>query len=548
MGKKLQEAAEDYQDFWILSNEQVIYQTNTDKDLSHYLSETYQASREGILLGKGLPYRISLYTHIDNGLLTKQLSLKHHRFVVLFAVFIILLGLLVVLFCFRLYNPVRQLRSIILSGSENMGHDGEFHNISLQFQNIRTSWRNAENNLSLVQSNYYKNRLAMTVFYNRYPTSPEEQERLLRALGFLGKEIRCAVIDIIMNQSGINLISDFDDRQKYLMEETVSLLLEDILRKKVNGYCIPRDYLSYVLVLGDDLSREVLEDAFGDISDIFQYDFQYCRIRVGIGSKASCVRDIQKSYLVAETEAYLCDGSYQFQIAFCEDRPITYHANVEKEDFQNIEHIIKAGNVLSLDSLLKGWKKQLYDKQVLVKEQKYFWYEVFRQIYYNIIKEDSLDFYELTGLEMEYFTYGLEAETDKLDDYAEKVCQAANSVCRYYQMNAYNLKDRIGEITSYIQENYALDIGLTEIADHFHSSPHYLSRVFKTEMGVNLSEYIAQLRISIAKRQLVETDEPIGVIAETVGIRSRATFQRLFKRSVGISPSEYRRIYAEKRP
>ena len=62
-------------------------------------------------------------------------------------------------------------------------------------------------------------------------------------------------------------------------------------------------------------------------------------------------------------------------------------------------------------------------------------------------------------------------------------------------------------------------------------------------MGLRPIEYINLTRIKEAQIQLVSTNEPIKVIAMEVGIDNLAYFSRLFKKYVGNTPSEYRKLH-----
>ena len=63
----------------------------------------------------------------------------------------------------------------------------------------------------------------------------------------------------------------------------------------------------------------------------------------------------------------------------------------------------------------------------------------------------------------------------------------------------------------------------------------------KKYIGMNYSEYLTYVRIEAAKQMLTNSDEKISVIASQVGYDDQFYFNRLFKRTVGISPGEYRK-------
>jgi len=95
---------------------------------------------------------------------------------------------------------------------------------------------------------------------------------------------------------------------------------------------------------------------------------------------------------------------------------------------------------------------------------------------------------------------------------------------------------------TYINQNYFNpNLGLSDVAKYIHTNTAYLSRVFKKEMGIGISEYMNRLRMEQASRLLRETNIKVADVAEKVGIEDARYFSSLFKRYTGISPSLYRK-------
>lgn len=113
-------------------------------------------------------------------------------------------------------------------------------------------------------------------------------------------------------------------------------------------------------------------------------------------------------------------------------------------------------------------------------------------------------------------------------------------VNRVLSVNKANSKVDIIQVTQYIKENYADDLYLDKLADHFNTSDKYLSRLFKESIGMGFHEYLASIRISKAKSLLLETDLSVTKIGEMVGFTTHSTFFRIFKKYEGINPTQYR--------
>lgn len=99
----------------------------------------------------------------------------------------------------------------------------------------------------------------------------------------------------------------------------------------------------------------------------------------------------------------------------------------------------------------------------------------------------------------------------------------------------------IKKIIEYIQTHYQQTITIAALAEVAGLSEHYLMRYFKQNMGITCVDYINEYRLNIATHLLAETDYPVGIIAEKCGIPNASYFNRLFKKTFGITPKDYRR-------
>ncbi|WP_245308316.1 AraC family transcriptional regulator [Halalkalibacter urbisdiaboli] len=106
------------------------------------------------------------------------------------------------------------------------------------------------------------------------------------------------------------------------------------------------------------------------------------------------------------------------------------------------------------------------------------------------------------------------------------------------------LKQLVEQVCALIQEQYMEDISLESCADVVGTNPYTLSKAFKKMIGVNFIDYVTTLRIDKAKELLLNTNMKINDISEQVGYR-HSYFNRIFKKQVGIPPSQYRKVHAQ---
>ena len=96
-----------------------------------------------------------------------------------------------------------------------------------------------------------------------------------------------------------------------------------------------------------------------------------------------------------------------------------------------------------------------------------------------------------------------------------------------------------------MQEHLAEEISLSVLADEFHLSTQYISQLFKSEIGVNFLTYLTKIRMENAKKLLLATSLPISDISERSGYGDYRVFTKAFKKSEGVTPSQYRRDFLE---
>ena len=99
----------------------------------------------------------------------------------------------------------------------------------------------------------------------------------------------------------------------------------------------------------------------------------------------------------------------------------------------------------------------------------------------------------------------------------------------------------ISKSLEYINQHYADDLTLTEIAGYIGLNETYFSHLFKKTTGVNFTDYVNSLRIDKAKEILRTEDYSIYQVAEKVGYTNISYFSRIFKQWVGVGPFEYKK-------
>ena len=98
----------------------------------------------------------------------------------------------------------------------------------------------------------------------------------------------------------------------------------------------------------------------------------------------------------------------------------------------------------------------------------------------------------------------------------------------------------ITKAKQFIQEHHAEMLSLGAVAKVVHTSVFYFCKLFRKVTGINFTEYVSRVRIEKAKNLLLNPNLRISEIAYEVGFQSLTHFNRVFKKLIGQSPTEYR--------
>ncbi|MEV5030309.1 response regulator transcription factor [Paenibacillus sp. LPE1-1-1.1] len=135
----------------------------------------------------------------------------------------------------------------------------------------------------------------------------------------------------------------------------------------------------------------------------------------------------------------------------------------------------------------------------------------------------------------------------RLDDHASMkegflyLKQIADEIFKFKHKDERDRASHVIErICQFIEEHLSEDLSLVRLAEIHYFNPSYLSRFFKQERGINLSEYIDKCRLRKAKDLLRDGDLKVREVASFVGYEAAHSFTRFFKKATALTPQEYR--------
>ena len=192
---------------------------------------------------------------------------------------------------------------------------------------------------------------------------------------------------------------------------------------------------------------------------------------------------------------------------------------LKNNDTSGYEEYIKS----LLDNIEKANKLDQYRKEITM-------------FFLTIMKDNNIP-NSLIYTDSEINKYNnLENTKNNLLEYSKKLM---NIYCE--NTNNYSDSEKIiSKAKKFVNENYRENIDRDDIASITYVTPNYLSKLFRNSMGINLREYINQLRIEESKRLLLSTNMTVSEVASYVGYDNISYFSTVFHKLTGVSPSEWK--------
>ncbi|MBD2844310.1 helix-turn-helix transcriptional regulator [Paenibacillus sp. IB182496] len=230
----------------------------------------------------------------------------------------------------------------------------------------------------------------------------------------------------------------------------------------------------------------------------------------------------------------LLDQSQVFEVLF-DEPPVFMITPQQSQQFYN--YFLAADVQETLHWIQKKFK-QLHDRDAYAYHHYQLCEEIINQTQKSLhslqIPEEALD-------PLPVHSHYCATYTSLVEWTEEYVQMALNAV-----QAKKNLTDStMAFIVNYMEQHYADDLSLDLLASKLKITSSYLSGLFKNKIGVNFKQYLNAIRMKQAEHLLLHTNLKIQDIADQVGYRSLTPFMRMFKKTTGHTPSEYRRSHAE---
>jgi len=138
------------------------------------------------------------------------------------------------------------------------------------------------------------------------------------------------------------------------------------------------------------------------------------------------------------------------------------------------------------------------------------------------------------------------SSTNVLEDVISFIC---NTIIQHIRKNPITKDSTLNEILKYIDENYYKpDFSIQLTASAFNMSPSWLSHYFKQNMYITIAEFVQNKRIKYSQQLILENECSTNEISEQLGYCNVSSFIRAFKKTVGMTPKQYKETFGNSKP
>jgi AraC-like DNA-binding protein len=467
-----------------------------------------------------------------NVLMNKSNATRANTLII--AMIVMVLGILIAFFVSKkIYSPVDNMVKAIKSKKwVNLKNNED--EMSIIYTALNTISKGGGNSSQKkMQTNYINKMLD--------DDPPDEEDKNAFDEVFNLSHFICAIISI-------DLCSEksekFDEKQWSYIKYLIIEVSEEIIGQKFKctGFATKKGEILIFCNLENQHTVDcvnVLHESFKNI-EIEIAKILDNAITVGIGCVHSEMIGIRESYMEAQVALKQKMKLGLGKIIVWEEEFVTSNYYYPYEIEEQIRNYLDLGMNAELSQKVRDLIMILKSRENLACEN--IIHIITQMVGNTIIKymiERNMSISDVYGINSNFYSEISRKET--LDE-IEVMLVGNYELLLDYCASAKSRKKNIDRMIEYIKENFKNDIGINDISEHMGLSYSHVRKIFKTELGMNIVDYINSMRIKEAKTLLLSKDLSIKSIAVAIGYNNDQSFERYFKKIVGITPGEFRTI------
>ncbi|MGG1515447.1 helix-turn-helix domain-containing protein [Paenibacillus oryzisoli] len=373
-------------------------------------------------------------------------------------------------------------------------------------------------------------------------------EQAARRWGFLDMGLRPQGLIVLLLE-----IDAFQENEAELSMHEVELIrfslqniAKETIREHVSGLMFRLEADRFVAILNDPPSISATQIAELICKNI--ESFTKFTVSIGVGGRAESVAELTDSYKQADQAlSYHLFTGGNGAINYDEIPRTNKQVPLSLDGKEEVLLALRSGNgeraaalLFQLSAAMQGATLRPNPEYLLS-----YYEELAASIIRTLFELVSLD--EIQPIVQSYKSKsnGLGVALSVLEQQLAALCRDGGELVRRNTLSEGQLI--IFKSLEYVKQNLERDLTVGECAAHVHLSVSYFSSLFKKVMGMTLIQYITSERMQKAKSLLI-AGVPVQEVATAVGYEERRYFSEMFKRTTGMTPSEFRASYHPESP
>lgn len=451
-------------------------------------------------------------------------------FVLLLALAILLSLLASFLFSLRLRRPVKQLVKAIQLLTT--GSPWRKQSAIKEFAIIQEKVRHLlDSNMDINQDLEHRNSLLRHYAYINQLKNIRSSAGYLKDLIKSNQPYRVVLFKLTFRPRLLEEIGDEERATNFIRDYINNVLTENYPESLTLQ--LESDQLLAV-IYADDAGPD-LDETLEGIKNVLELDLAYCFSTMAISGHYEHPDEFKLSFEQAKSMLHLrkFNGTNQILRVISGAKPANYYLMPAQEEKLNAS--LTNGNEPQIMQFVKRELAALRKKEATDHEVKGFAnYLADRAKRALVVNQLDCELIQTMQTELQH-CHAFEELERLFEEWLPRLMNLVRSK-----------KEKKDHITSfvfdYLEQHYAHDITLDMMADKLNITRSYLSTYFKEKTGTYFVDYVNLIRVSRAKELLSCSDVKIQDAAARVGYQNINSFNRMFKKFTGVTPSEFRKV------
>ncbi len=264
---------------------------------------------------------------------------------------------------------------------------------------------------------------------------------------------------------------------------------------------------------------------------------------IGIGSRTQSMQDLPESYLQALAAADQAEAAERPEVCLYrrDENLRVRHGEYPQEQIDALVEAVRRGDVRRSGASAAALRTALSQSAFAPSDVRLVAFDVIAHLL-RTIREAASSHPQLLDLIPDTLLTSRQSSTAQLmatiRGFSERIATELDAVKESHNTAL------VEQVIDHIRESYAkYDFSVATMAAELDVSSSYLSRFFRNQTGVTISEYVTRVRMERARSLLSQTTKSVHEIGLEVGYYDTSNFIRRFKVVEGRTPGEYRLLY-----